>query len=44
MRRPGAILTDFWIVLVTMVQILFQAVTGRGVAAPGSATMQEFAP
>ncbi len=36
--------TDFWIVVVTMVQIVWQAVTGRGVAAPGSATMQEFRP
>jgi len=44
MGRPGAILTDFWIVLVTMVQISWQAVTGRGVSAPGSATMQEFFP
>ena len=42
--RPGAILTDFWIVLVTMVQIFWQAVTGRGVSAPGSVTMQEFSP
>jgi lipopolysaccharide/colanic/teichoic acid biosynthesis glycosyltransferase len=44
MGRPGAVATDFWIVLVTLVQISWQAVTGRGVAAPGSATMQEFAP
>lgn len=44
MGRAGAPLTDFWIVLVTLVQISWQAVTGRGVAAPGSATMQEFAP
>jgi lipopolysaccharide/colanic/teichoic acid biosynthesis glycosyltransferase len=36
--------TDFWIVVVTMVQIVWQAITGRGVAAPGSATMQEFRP
>lgn len=42
--RAGAPVTDFWIVLVTLVQISWQAVTGRGVAAPGSATMQEFAP
>ncbi len=42
--RAGAPATDFWIVLVTLVQISWQAVTGRGVAAPGSATMQEFAP
>jgi len=38
---PG---TDFWIVLVTVVQIFSQAVTGQGVAAPGSASMQEFSP
>ena len=44
MSQPGALLTDSWIVLVTRVQISWQAVTGRGVAAPGSATMQEFAP
>jgi lipopolysaccharide/colanic/teichoic acid biosynthesis glycosyltransferase len=44
MSRPWALLTDSWIVLVTIVQISWQAVTGRGVAAPGSATMQEFAP
>ncbi len=44
MGRAGAPVTDFWIVLVTLVQISWQAVTGRGVAAPGSATMQEFAP
>ena len=42
--RPGAMVTDFWIVLVTVVQILWQAFTGHGVAAPGSATMQEFSP
>lgn len=40
----AAPLTDFWIVLVTMIQIVGQAVTGRGVAAPGSVTMQEFRP
>ena len=37
-------LTDFWIVLVTIVQIVWQGITGRGVSAPGSATMQEFFP
>lgn len=36
--------TDAWIVLVTIVQIVWQAVTGRGVSAPGVATMQEFCP
>jgi sugar transferase EpsL len=44
MRRWHAPLTDFWIVLVTMVQLVSQAATGRGVSAPGSATMQEFNP
>ena len=41
MRAP---LTDLWIAAVTVVQILSQGFTGRGIAAPGSATMQEFAP
>ena len=36
--------TDAWIVLVTVVQIVWVAVTGRGVSAPGVATMQEFRP
>lgn len=36
--------TDSWIVLATIVQIVWQAVTGRGVSAPGVATMQEFRP
>lgn len=42
--RITAPLTDLWIVLATIIQILWQAVTGRGIAAPGAATMQEFAP
>lgn len=42
--RPTAPLTDLWIVGVTAFQILFQAITGRGIAAPESATMHEFAP
>ena len=42
--RPGALFADFWIVLMTIIQILWQAITGRGVAAPGAATMQEFCP
>jgi sugar transferase EpsL len=37
-------LADLWIVLATVFQILWQAVTGRGISAPGAATMQEFAP
>ena len=35
---------DLWIIVSTAVQIVWQAVTGRGVSAPGSATMQEFRP
>jgi len=42
--RWTAPLTDCWIVLVTIVQISWQALTGRGVSAPGEATMQEFFP
>lgn len=40
--QPAGVLVDLWIVGVTAFQILWQAVTGRGVAAPGAATMQEF--
>jgi lipopolysaccharide/colanic/teichoic acid biosynthesis glycosyltransferase len=42
--RPGAWLTDLWIVAATAFQIVSQVFTGRGIAAPGAATMQEFAP
>jgi hypothetical protein len=42
--RPGAWLTDLWIVAATAFQIVSQSVTGRGIAAPGKATMEEFAP
>ena len=42
--RWSAPLTDLWIVAITFIQILWQAVTGRGISAPGSATMQEFLP
>ena len=35
---------DLWIIVVTAALVVWQAVTGRGVAAPGSATMQEFLP
>lgn len=35
---------DLWIVMVTAVQVVWQAFTGRGVSAPGVATMQEFSP
>jgi lipopolysaccharide/colanic/teichoic acid biosynthesis glycosyltransferase len=44
MNGWAAPFTDFWIVVVTIFQVSWQAVTGRGVAAPGSATMQEFSP
>jgi len=37
-------LVDLWIVARTAVQILVQAVTGRGVSAPGQATMPEYNP
>lgn len=36
--------TDLWIVCVTVFQIIWQGLTGRGIVAPGSATMQEFQP
>jgi sugar transferase EpsL len=35
---------DLWIIVVTLFQIVVQSFTGRGVAAPGSATMEEFLP
>ncbi len=35
---------DLWIIVVTAMLVVWQAATGRGVAAPGSATMQEFRP
>lgn len=44
LRGPNAFMTDFWIMLVTVIQIFRQAYTGQGVTAPGSATMQEFHP
>jgi sugar transferase EpsL len=37
-------LVDLWIIVVTAVQVVWQGITGRGVAAPGSPTMQEFRP
>ena len=42
--RWYAPLADCWIIVVTLLQLVGQALTGRGVAAPGSATMQEFQP
>jgi len=44
LRRPVAPLVDLWILAATLVQVVGQAFTGRGVAAPGSATMEEFFP
>lgn len=42
--RWHAPLVDLWIAVVTAFQIVYQSLTGRGVAAPGSATMPEFNP
>jgi sugar transferase EpsL len=44
LRRPTAPLVDLWILLATVFQVVGQAFTGRGVAAPGSVTMEEFLP
>jgi hypothetical protein len=44
LRRPLGVLTDLWIVVVTLFQMTIQALTGRGISAPGSATMPEFEP
>lgn len=44
LRRPSAPLVDLWILVATVFQVVAQAFTGRGVAAPGSATMEEFMP
>lgn len=44
LRRPTAPATDLWIATATAVQLVWQAATGRGVAAPGSTTMPEFLP
>jgi lipopolysaccharide/colanic/teichoic acid biosynthesis glycosyltransferase len=35
---------DLWIMAVTVIQIMVSALTGRGVSASGSATMEEFLP
>jgi len=40
--RWYAPLVDLWIGVVTAFQIVYQSLTGRGVAAPGSVTMNEF--
>lgn len=44
LRRWHAPLADLWIVAATLFQLVVQALTGRGVAAPGSVTMEEFQP
>jgi len=40
--RWYAPLLDLWIAMCTIAHIAWQALTGRGIAAPGSATMTEF--
>ncbi|MFM7242631.1 MAG: sugar transferase [Planctomycetaceae bacterium] len=42
--QPWAVFTDLWIASLTAFQMVAQAITGRGIAAPGTATMQEFSP
>jgi lipopolysaccharide/colanic/teichoic acid biosynthesis glycosyltransferase len=42
LERWYAPLLDLWIAMCTIAHIAWQAVTGRGIAAPGSATMTEF--
>jgi lipopolysaccharide/colanic/teichoic acid biosynthesis glycosyltransferase len=37
-------LVDLWIIGATALLVVWQGVTGRGVSAPGSVTMQEFRP
>ena len=44
LSRPAAWLTDLWIGAATAFQIVAQAFTGRGIAAAGMATMEEFNP
>lgn len=43
-RQWWAPVLDAWILLATTAQVVWQAITGRGVSSPGFATMQEFAP
>ena len=42
LERWYAPLLDLWIAMCTIAHIAWQALTGRGIAAPGSATMTEF--
>ena len=44
LSRGYAPLADLWIITATAFHAAWQAVTGRGVSAPGSATMREFSP
>jgi lipopolysaccharide/colanic/teichoic acid biosynthesis glycosyltransferase len=44
LRGPWAAIADLWIMAATVVQWFSQAATGRGIAAPGSATAHEFQP
>ena len=44
MARWYAPFIDAWIVLLTVAQVTWQAVTGRGIAATGTASMPEFMP
>jgi hypothetical protein len=37
-------LVDAWIILLTIAQVVWQAITGRGIAATGKASMPEFMP
>ena len=42
LKRWYAPFLDLWIALCTVLQLVWQALTGRGIAGPGSATMTEF--
>ncbi|MFM8494667.1 MAG: sugar transferase [Planctomycetia bacterium] len=42
LNRWYAPFLDLWIALCTVLQLAWQALTGRGIAGPGSATMTEF--
>jgi lipopolysaccharide/colanic/teichoic acid biosynthesis glycosyltransferase len=44
LRGPAGPLADLWIIGVTVLQMVFQTLTGRGIAAPGSVTAREFQP
>ena len=42
LRHPGGLLLDLQILWKTAALVFVQAITGRGIAAPGAATMREF--